>query len=288
MPRVRVNGIELYYEVHGAGETLVCLNGLTADTSSWAQQLPAFTARHRVVLYDCRGQGRSDKPEAEYYPTEEHAEDLKVLLEVLGVERAHLVGFSQGGAVAQQVAIRFPERVNCLVLADTFSQAGLLLQATLRAWEAALRMGGPGLRFDVGLPLVFGERFLAENHEALAGFREMCLRLPAGVVMRLSEGSRRHNVTADLPRIQAPTLVVVGAEDILTPVRYARTLHRGITGSELVILPDCGHASPIERPAEFNRAVLQFLARRAWWGEREGSGVAPEELEGWSLPPGLV
>ncbi|MGH2541804.1 MAG: alpha/beta fold hydrolase, partial [Ardenticatenaceae bacterium] len=121
MPKVQVNEIDLYYEFHGraAGAIVVFVNGLLTDMSSWTRHLPFFVEDYRCLLYDCRGQGQSDKPD-HVYETAIHAEDLAELVKTLGIERAHVVGLSNGGAAALLFAADHPTRVDSLAVSGAY------------------------------------------------------------------------------------------------------------------------------------------------------------------------
>lgn len=261
MSTARVDGVDLYYELHGRDDApaLVFVNGIFQDTTAWAAFLPAFTERYRCLLYDCRGQGRSDKPDAPY-ATARHAEDLRALLDALGIERPRIVGLSNGGAAALLFAAAHPERVGALVVADTYAHVDAALRAKLRALLLALDAGGLGLRFDVLVPWNFSAGFLDAHGALLGALRARVLAGSASATANLIRGALENAERAALERIACPTLVLVGAEDLLTPPWYAREIAAGIAGARLVTIDGAGHAMPVERPDAFRDAVLPFLA----------------------------
>src|SRR5574341_2228297 len=120
MARTHVNGIDMYYEVHGSGEPLVLIMGLGANTTAWYRQIPVFSREYQVIVFDNRGAGRSDKPN-EPYSMGQMADDAHGLMDALGVESAHVFGMSLGGMIAQELVLRYPERVRNLVLGGTMS-----------------------------------------------------------------------------------------------------------------------------------------------------------------------
>lgn len=265
-----VNGLRLYYELHGPEEAfpVVCINGLTMDTAAWGFQLPALTPHFRVVLYDCRGQGKSDKPEGPYLP-DQHARDLVGLLDALGLERAHLLGLSNGGVIAMSVAARHPDRVAGLVLVDTFAHSDVLMQAKLDSWVAALEAGGPEARFDVALPWIWSRAFLAQHADEVRALRERAAQAPTHAVRALIEGARQIDVRSLLPSIQAPTLVLVGEEDVLTPIWYAREIVEAIPHASLVVIGGAGHAPTIERPDIVNALAVVFFKQHTDNGNQQ-------------------
>ena len=259
MPRVRIDSIELQYEISGSGPPVVFINGLTMDLNGWLLQVEPFGRNYRMVRYDCRGQGGSDRPDMEY-SQEMHAEDLSLLLEKLEIPRAHIIGLSNGGMIAQHFALRYPEKTGALVLVDTCSYVDTLLELIIASWIKSAEAGGGGLRYDVALPYLFSEEFTKKNLERMMALKEMNLALnPVKSVVSLSKASMRHDLRERVSEIKAPTLIIAGEEDILVPVKYSRILREKIENSTLVILKNCGHVPPIEKPDEFNRIVMRFL-----------------------------
>jgi 3-oxoadipate enol-lactonase len=259
MPTAAVDGVDLYYEIHGERDTrpLVFVNGIFQDTTGWSPHVRRFADR-RCVVYDCRGQGRSAKP-AGPYRIERHAADLLGVLDALGIDRADVVGLSNGGAVAMVFAAAHPHRVRRLVLVDTFAHADAAFRAKLRSWEAALDAGGPGLRFDVSVPWNFSRGFLEAHAQDLPVLRAKALALDADAMRALMAGSAAHDARAALARIAAPTLVLVGEEDVLAPPWAAREIAERIPQARLQMIARAGHAMPIERLEEFCDALRSFL-----------------------------
>ena len=263
MPRAAVNGIQVYYEWHGSpgAPVLVLNNGILMNAAaSWVRQTADFARHHRVLQYDCRGQGQSDHPD-EPYSMEGHADDLAGLLDVLGVSRAHVAGISYGGEVAQAFALRHADRVRSLVLADTVSEVGAELRIVMRAWLAAARSGDADAFFDVTVPWNFSPAFVASNGPLLAEARRRYRELDLPAVARLCEAFGGVDFTERIAGIAAPTCVIVAAEDILKGPAYARIIADRIAGAELHVIAGAGHAVCWERPAEFNTVVLGFLAK---------------------------
>lgn len=259
MPRLKVNGISLNYEMDGEGPPVVFINGLTMDVNGWFLQVEAFSEKYRVLRYDCRGQGQSDKPDMEY-SQEMHADDLKNLMDKLGIQKAHVVGISNGGMIAQHFTLMYPEKVGALVLADTCSHIDVLLNLLVQSWIKAAETGGSELRYDVSLPVIFSEDFLKRNLDNIQLMREFSINNnPPRAVINLANACLKHNVNDRISEIKAPTLIMIGEEDILIPLKYSKLLHEMIEGSRLVIMKNCGHVPPIEKPEEFNSIVLTFL-----------------------------
>ena len=256
-----VNGVELYHEWHGpeGAPVVVFVNGLLTDLSSWAPHLPAFTERYRCLVYDCRGQGRSSKPDQPYRPTL-HAADLGKLCDALGIGHARFVGLSNGGTALLYLAAERPELVRALVVSGVFAHADPLQQAKLRSWATAMETGSAALRFDVSMPWVWGARFLAANHERVMKFRDRALLMPQEAAINLIRGAMDHDAREILPRVTSPALVLVGAEDLLTPRWLAEDLVHRLPDARLEVLAGGGHAVALEDPEGFCARSLAFFA----------------------------
>lgn len=260
MPYQQVGTIKLYYEWHGDEQAppLVCINGLLSDTTSWALQLPDLGTHFRILLYDCRGQGKSDAPTDGYTP-EQHVADLVGLLDALHVPAGHMVGLSHGGTIAMKMAIAHPERVRRLVLMNTFAVTDPVMTIKMRSWLAALECGGVLLRFDVAQPWMWGPDFLRDHGDTLASLREIAGQGNPETVRSLINGVMGYDIRADLARIRAPTLVLVGEHDLLTPPSAAQTIAYGIPDAQLFIIPRAGHVLTIERAPVVNALIRTFL-----------------------------
>jgi 3-oxoadipate enol-lactonase len=262
MPTIRVNDIGVYHEWHGpeGAPVLVLNNGILMNAAaSWVPQTAAFAASYRVLQYDCRGQGQSDHP-AGPYSMEQHADDLAALLETLRVRRAHVLGISYGGEVSQAFALRHRGRVSSLVLADTVSEVGPELRLVVEGWRAAALTGDADLFYLVTAPWNFSPAFIERHEAVLAAARERYRTLDLPAVARLCDAFLNVNFTAELRQLDVPACIIVGDRDLLKGPRYAQILHGALRGSRLRVLAGSGHAASWEAPAEFNRAVLEFLA----------------------------
>jgi 3-oxoadipate enol-lactonase len=262
MPLVIVNGnVKLYYELSGpAGAPVVAfINGIWQDAASWTLAVRDLGPCFRTLAYDCRGQGQSDKPEAGPYDSETHARDLAGLLDALGIDRVHLVGLSMGGMVALHFAHLYPERAARLVLTDTFTHIDGVQRAMFNSWRVALEAGGGGLRFVVGLPWVWSAASLETSYDTIMAMKEKALRLPVYSSYHLIDGALENDARSWLGEIRQPALVINGEEDLMVPLYRARELQQALPGARLEIIPGGAHAAWLERPVEFNRAVLEFL-----------------------------
>jgi len=264
MPRIRVNGIELYYELHGdpSSAVLVLNNGIIMNAStSWVMQTEVFARHYRILQYDCRGQGLSDHPEGPY-TMELHADDLAALLKGLEIGHAHIAGISYGGEVAQAFAIKYPHLIRSLVFADTVSEVGPELRMIIENWIDALNSGDSQYFFNATVPWNFSTEFIVYNDKLLEDAKKRYAMLDFTALITLSQCFLEVNFTHELGRIKAPTCIIVGEKDRLKGLAYARILKREIPHAELHILEGSGHATIWERSAEFNSVVLGFLTKQ--------------------------
>jgi 3-oxoadipate enol-lactonase len=261
MPFIASNGICLYYELRGpeGAPVLVLNNGILMNAAaSWEEQSSDFAAKYRVLQYDCRGQGQSDHPD-EPYSMEQHADDLDALLAALGIERAHVLGISYGGGVAQAFALKYQARVASLILADTVSEVGAELRLIVEGWKAAALTGNPDLFFLVTVAWNFSPAFIAARAAILQAARATYRNLDLVAVARLCNAFLDVDFTRRLSAVGVPTCIIVGQYDHLQGRGYAETIHRAIPGSQIRVLTGAGHAVCMESPGAFNAVVLEFL-----------------------------
>jgi pimeloyl-ACP methyl ester carboxylesterase len=267
MPRVRVNGVPLHYERHGSGEPLLLVTGFTISSAVFEPVLELYGSRFDCIIYDNRGSGRSGAP---LRPTSmpELAADAAGLLRELGVQSAHVCGLSMGGMIAQELAIRFPERVRGLVLGGTTPGGPRAARPTLRELRAlgGAAAGGwrDGERSWLG-QWVFSESFRREQPQRA---RELLRHFgrhratPQGVWAHWW-ASVYHDTLSRLRCIQAPTLVMHGEQDAMAPLSNARLLAERIPDAELCVVPAAGHAYMLERPQESFELLRDWLDRRS-------------------------
>ena len=264
MPKIRVNKVDIHYEEHGHGEPVALLNGIMQNTAGWAFQTPVLARRYRVILHDLRGQGLSDKPDGAY-TWDDHVEDFRALLDALGVARTHLIGVSYGAEVAMHFALKYPERVAALVLGTAASELTPLLRAFAESWEVAAGCRDGRKFFKLFAPSVYGNAFYATHADWLEQRADLFAKVVTdewfAAFERLLANFYTLDITARLPAIQVPTLVVAAEKDVVKPVELSALIARQIRQAELVVIADSGHAALLEKPAEFNTAILGFLAK---------------------------
>lgn len=264
MPFVTANGIRMYYEQEGEGPDLLFVSGLGADRNCWGSQLSALRGRFRITVYDNRGAGRSDAPD-EPYTTRQMADDAAALLDAIGIGRTHVVGTSMGGQIAQELASHYPQKVERLVLACTRMKAGPVrkLMAPINRFlsnhDAEIDRVQ---RILLTMPWVMTAAFMSDDDkvlQALEGAKADPSPMKVYAFLRQHDASAAHDSSAHIGRITAPTLVLVGAEDILTPVSASEALAAAIPGAKLRVLPRGGHAFFMEYAGDVNAALLEFL-----------------------------
>jgi 3-oxoadipate enol-lactonase len=266
MPKITVNNVQLYYELHGNGDQVLVLNnGVIASTATWAYQLPALTPHYRVLLYDMRGQGQSQKwfPGAADYTWETHAEDLAALMNALEIPSAHVGGISYGGELTLVFALRYPQRCRCLIVADAVSHVEPHLRSVIESWILTLQTGDHETFYRSTWFWNFSEKFFAEQYDLLLSRIDAAKALDLPSVIQLCRCFNTLDITGRLGEIQHPTCVIVGENDILKPVHYSRTIAQAIPKAELHILPGAGHASFWESASEFNSILLGFLLKNS-------------------------
>jgi 3-oxoadipate enol-lactonase len=267
MPIIAVNAVELYYELHGTGDDVIVLNnGVIANTASWAYQLPALKSQYRVLLYDMRGQGQSQKwadGEAPY-TWEVHAGDLAALLDVLNIEAAHIAGISYGGELAMVFALYYPERCRKLIIADAVSYVGPQLRAIVDSWARIADLGDPELFYRSTWYWNFSESFFAEKYDFLLSRIDAAKALHLPSVAQLCRCFLTLDITSRLQDIAHPTCIVVGEGDLLKPVHYSQTIAASIPHTGLHIIPGAGHATFWEKPEVFNQILLHFLQNESF------------------------
>ena len=258
------DGIRLHYEVLGrSGATpVLMIQGLGADKHGWDMQRIPLALQYRVIALDNRGAGRSDKPFG-HYSLEQMADDAIAVLDAAGAEKAHIVGASMGGAITQMIGLKYPERVLSLTLACTACRNHPWRRELLAGWATAATERGVGNMTREAARWVIGPR----------SFRRL---LPAfGWLGPLAMGRTSHafvsqvkaildvddSVSDRLGEITAPTLVLVGNQDILTPRGDSEELVERLPNAELVVISGAAHGFMVEHATTFNKVPLEFLGR---------------------------
>ncbi len=282
MPFCVSNGIALYYDIVGDGPAVCLINGYRLSSMAWPSSfIDRLSRRCTVILFDNRGAGRSEKP-AIGYALSNMAKDVIGLLDDLSLYRVHLLGFSMGGAIAQEVAISHPDRIDRLILFATFCGGIWAEPASYSVFKCLLttEQQTPEEAARQAWPVTYSPDYLAENILAVEQQmrRELEHPTPTFVAQRQMEALRKFDSYFDLPKINATTLVVTGAQDVLVKPRNSMILASRIPGSRLEMLADLGHRAIWEAPEEMADLIGDFVTRRA---ERTQSEPAGYRSGGW-------
>ena len=268
MAAIRIRNFNIYYEELGKGFPLIFVHGLGGDSRDWAFQLPAFR-RYRVFALDLRGHGRSEAPKGAY-TLDSFTEDVAEFIKRFGISKCYYVGLSMGGMIGQNLAIKHPELLEALVLADTSPTPGMHgrkgYEEAVRMFEASAKIAetkGRGPLVKATIPMLFTSGFIEKNPEVVENVKKL---IAEGQTFGYVNAIRQIFLTnldiyPQLPSIKIPTLIIIGRQDILTPLVESEKLHKAIENSTLEIIENCGHVSNIEQHEQFNRILNRFLKK---------------------------
>jgi pimeloyl-ACP methyl ester carboxylesterase len=262
MPKVKVNGIEIYYEIHGQGDPLVLIMGLRRNVEWWYCQIPTLSKHFKVLAFDNRGAGRSEKPKTDY-SIRLFVDDSAELMQSLNIKRAHVLGISMGGYIAQELAINHPDRVRSLILGCT-SAGGerVVLMSPERLKKFTANEGlSPEEILKKDMDIYFSDRFIEGHPEKIKEFIEISLRYyqPPDAFERQFAACLKHDTVNRLNHITMATLIMSGDDDPLVPPKNSRILKQLIPHSELIFFPGKRHCFFIEEAEQFNQKVLGFF-----------------------------
>ena len=259
---ITVNGISVNYTLDGpsSGPVITMSNSLASNLSMWDPQIPALASRYRILRYDTRGHGGTDAPPGPY-SLDELTEDVRALLQALGITRTHFVGLSMGGMIGQIMALKYPQMLQSVVLCDTMSRVPTEAKPM---WDERIHTAeahGMEPLVEPTLARWFTEPFRHKGSPVLEQVRTMIRTTPPSGYAGCCHAIAALNLTDRLNAIAIPTLIIVGEDDPGTPVAASRVIHEQIKGSELVILKSAAHLSNLEQPEAFNQALTGFLQK---------------------------
>jgi len=256
--KLKAHGIEINYEIQGEGPVVTFGHALGTNLALWDEQARVLQGRYRVLRFDTRGHGQSSAP-AGAYTLDLLADDLKGLLDGLGITQTHYAGISMGGMIGQTFALKYPAMVQSLVLCDTTSRypadAAPVWQERIRTVEAK----GMGGIMEGMLERWFTAPFRKRSPALMDRVRAMLRATNPQGYIGCCHALPKINVTDRLKELHGPALIIVGEEDPGTPLEMAREIHRALPSAELVVLRSASHLSNLEQPGEFNRVLLGFL-----------------------------
>lgn len=261
MKRVFARELEFGVVDQGSGSPLLFVHGFPLSHAMWNAQIPVFAGEHRVIVPDLRGFGSSVDTDGTV-TMEDFADDLAAILDFLEVrEPVVLCGLSLGGYIAWQFVRKYRARLRGLVLCDTRASADVpeVVENRLKLANLVLENGTQPVA-EVMLPKAFSPKTFADRPEVVEAVRSMMISSdPTGVAAASRGMATRAAMSALLPSIDLPTLVVVGADDALTPVEEMRRMAEAIPGSRFKVVPESGHLPPLENPLVFNATLAGFL-----------------------------
>ncbi|MCI0453906.1 MAG: alpha/beta hydrolase [Candidatus Dadabacteria bacterium] len=282
--KIEVNNINIYYEIHGEGEPLLLIEGLGYSNWMWFKQIPAISRAYKVIVFDNRGVGNTDKPDSEY-TIETMADDAAGLLKALGVDSAHVLGVSMGGFIAQELALNYPDMIKSLILVstslggkDSMPKGSNLWNSFVKLWGLmpdVLELSGKGSspiplnpfgltpekKIRYGLSLAFTPEYFKNHPEEIDRIVEWRLSNPQPPYAwkRQLIAGMNFDAAQRAGQINVPTLVVTGSEDRVIPPERSKRLAEEIPNSRFITLEGTGHLLFIEQAEKFNKIVLGFL-----------------------------
>jgi pimeloyl-ACP methyl ester carboxylesterase len=269
MPTIKVRDARIHYHVYGEGEPLLMIAGLCGDLYNWKKALPHLEKDHKVIVFDNRGSGHTEAPDAPFSMAD-MGDDAAGLLDALGVARAHVLGWSMGGNVAQEVVLRHPEKVGALVLMSTYMREPDRSRFAIDAMINAVREGACMDTFQTMM------QTWCSTEMFFRGKRSVC-ELGKGCDINVLDGFTRQKRALDafdsherVHTIGVPTLVVHGEEDIMVPMHFGEDLASRIAHCQFEVIEGAGHFLP---PSGYAPLVLDFLAKHPIneWSEGEAA-----------------
>jgi pimeloyl-ACP methyl ester carboxylesterase len=261
MPHLLSNNINIYYEIYGKGQPLILISGLGGDRTFWQASIGPLSGKFQVIIFDTRGIGRTDAPE-EPYSMEMFADDLAGLLDALQIPQANILGFSMGGQIALQFALKYAERVGKLIIAAPCAklntQIRLYVDAVLDVYEGGI---SAKQMFELIAPWLFSNNFLSvPGNEAYLQYDENDPeQQPLYAWRNQYLAQRAFDITHCLKDIKAAPLIITGELDVFAQMSDAKTLHEGLPSSRLEVIPGAGHLFNFEQPEMFHDAVINYL-----------------------------
>ena len=269
-----VNGVKLCYEVFGEGYPLFLIHGFGAKKETWVAQRPVLSKYFKVISLDNRGAGKSERPDTEY-TMEIFADDINALMQHLGIDKAHIAGWSLGGMIVQNFILKYPERVNKLILINTNhgfpDESGPEVYKNMRLDEIKMKKEDPVKAWFSGARSGFYIKFRKELEAdpskkwyGLWSVEELIemstVDPPTEKDVNLQAGAlKTHNTFERLHTIKSPTLILTASNDKVIPKSSMEEIHEKIPNSTLVVINKAGHQSPLEKAPEVNQQIIDFL-----------------------------
>jgi pimeloyl-ACP methyl ester carboxylesterase len=264
VPKIKVNDINIYYEIHGEGYPFVLIRGLSTDVYRWPSDFIEEISRNsKVILFDNRGAGRTDKPDIEY-SMKMMADDTIGLMDALNINKANILGYSMGGSIAQAIVLNYPEKINKLILCGAGSGGPNAKPASpevirLLTFDRQGMTSAEVLRKT--LPILFPESFIKNHPEDIDEYirRSTIAPIPEYSYQRQLGAIANFESHSQLKKIKIPTLIISGKSDILVPCQNSEILAENISGSKLILLDEVGHAMFTQKPILIAKTINDFI-----------------------------
>lgn len=264
---ITVNGLTFHATVTGRGEPLLLIMGLGAPGDKWSPNVRAYARHFRCITFDNRGAGRSSKPEAESYSTEEMARDALGILDALDIGKAHINGVSMGGAIAQHIAIGHPERVRSLILTSTFASVSVSFRRAIGVLKSGIDQLDPVTFKRMNQWMTFSQSSQNTREQELCAAERQDMAypypMPHYAYKAQCNACLGHDTAQDLGKIKAPALIAAGDCDLFVTMEKTMELYGGIPGSRLYLCRGGGHVHQWEQLPAYNEATLAFLREQA-------------------------
>lgn len=262
MPTLKVTDIEIYYEEHGAGDPVILITGLGGVGASWGPQIPLFAREFRTIVPDHRGTGRTTVS-GDGYTIRQLASDMANLLRALKATPAHVVGASTGGAIGQLMALEHPDTVRSLVLVGTWGRTDHYFRRQFEVRKQILQQMGHHAYVEASNLFLYAPGYIREQWDQFQAAEErMKANLPnVPAAVKRIDMIIAHDVLDRVKDIRQPACIVVGAQDVCTPVYFSEELKRHMPGAEMVVIDGAGHFVHLEEPEAFFASVRRFLGQ---------------------------
>ncbi|BBE31539.1 alpha/beta hydrolase fold protein [Tepiditoga spiralis] len=253
---------KINYEIHGSGKPLVLLNGIMMNTLSWVEHVKILEKYFTVITYDMRDQGMSLHEEKKY-DISIHVNDLNELIGELNLKKINLLGLSYGGMVSQLFTLKFPEKVDKLILSNTVDYVDNYLKVLGQLWIQAAKLYDGEKFFDIALPIIYSRNFYNNNYDWLMSrrkiFKDYLNKDWYDGFIRLAESNKEFDVRNKIETIKSDTLILAGDEDIITPLNIMKNMNKKIKNSTLKVFNETGHGMFLEKMNEYLNICIKFI-----------------------------
>lgn len=271
----QINDIRICYEIKGEGEPVLLVHGFGSEKESWNAQFEPLSEHFKVIRFDNRGAGESERPNQPYL-MEMFADDTAGLLDHLNIEKAHIIGWSLGGMIVQQFAVRYPERIKKIVLINTLpkipgEQSGLEMYKNNQIKGYHRKMEDPKKAFFEGAKLSYSRKFRKQMEQnpnktfhglfSAQDLIDISILHPATPqdIENQAHALSKYDVMDELSDIKQQTLIIAAEKDRITPLIMNKRIHNEIPNSELIVMEGVGHGSPREKAPTVNQYITEFL-----------------------------